>query len=225
MNDNYYYEKRLNFKKVIITIVVLIILVLLAIFAISKIHNNTKNNIENQVNSSLESSNSSNNPSSTTTTEVIKDNPNTIYSDANKTISVELKKSYGLTPIAPTDNRLIVLKSDDNLSLYIAKLDLVPNRDLLDVVTADKESYVSNVGPYSNLTELKELKVGSLRAYTYSLHYLESTSNKAYFLQIVWLESPDGYYIFDVDYPLDDHIYYRSLLTEALSTFTIETFK
>lgn len=218
MNDNYYYEKRLNLKKVIIAIIILIVLVLLAIFAISKIHNNTEENINTKLSNTEQQSNN-NDPKSDD------NNPNTVFKDAGNTISVELKKSYFLESIPPTDNRLLILKSNDNLSLYIAKLDTVPNREFLDVVTADKDSYVSNVGPYSNLTELKELKVGSLRAYTYSLHYLESTSNTAYFLQIVWLETPDGYYIFDVDYPLDDHIYYQSLLTEALSTFTIETFK
>ena len=221
MNDYYYYNKRLNLKKVIIAIVIVIILIWVAILMLLDKQDNTKDNndpvISNSTNEviaedkiipSKESTNSS----------------NVIFEDINKTISVELKKSYNLESYAPKDNRLLVLKSSDNLSLYISKSDLIPNRDLLSIVTADKSSFVEKVGPYSNLTEITELKVGSLQAFTYGLHYLETTSNSAYLLQIVWLEAPDGYYIFDVEYPLDDNIYYQNVLTETLSTFTINSF-
>lgn len=221
MNDYYYYNKRLNLKKVIIAIVIVIILIWVAILMLLDKQDNTKDNndtvISNSTNEviaedkiipSKESTNSS----------------NVIFEDINKTISVELKKSYNLESYAPKDNRLLVLKSSDNLSLYISKSDLIPNRDLLSIVTADKSSFVEKVGPYSNLTEITELKVGSLQAFTYGLHYLETTSNSAYLLQIVWLEAPDGYYMFDVEYPLDDNIYYQNVLTETLSTFTINSF-
>ena len=231
MNDYYYYNKRLNLKKVIIAIVIVIILIWVAILMLLDKQDNTKDNndtvISNSTNEviaedkiipSKESTNSS----------------NVIFEDINKTISVELKKSYNLESYAPKDNRLLVLKSSDNLSLYISKSDLIPNRDLLSIVTADKSSFVEKVGPYSNLTEITELKVGSLQAFTYGLHYLETTSNSAYLLQIpnrmnevgsiVEVEAPDGYYMFDVEYPLDDNIYYQNVLTETLSTFTINSF-
>lgn len=221
MNDYYYYNKRLNFKKVIIAILIIIALIWAAILILLDKQNDQKEKpqevISNSTNEviaedtiipSKESSNSS----------------NIIYEDINKTISIELKKSYNLESYVPRDNRLLVLKSTDNLSVYISKSDLVPNRDLLSIVNADKSSFVEKVGPYSNLTEITELRVGSLQAFTYGLHYLETTSNSAYLLQIVWLEAPDGYYMFDVEYPLNDNIYYQNVLTEILSTFTINSF-
>lgn len=212
MNDYYFYEKKLNIKKVIIAIAILLVIVIVILVAFSSKNNK---NAENDVVTS-DSSQSIN-------AETL--SKNVIYQDEGKTISVELKRSYGLEIIKPQDNRLLVLQSTDNLSLYISKLDLISNRDFLDVVTADKESYVNNIGPYSNLTEIRELQVGSLRAYTYGLQFLETESNSAYILQVVWLEAPDGYYIFDIEYPLSDDIYFQTVLTEALSTFSIESLK
>lgn len=220
MNDYYSYERKLNIKKVIIAIAILLAIVIVIIVAITK--NNDKDDIT--TNSDVDIQTSS--PSIPEKEEEEKElSTNVVYQDINKTISVELKRSYGLEVIPPQDNRLLILQSTDNLSLYISKLDLIPNRDFLDVVTADKDSYVNNIGPYSNLTELRELQVGSLRAFTYGLQFLETTSNSAYILQIVWLETPDCYYVFDVEYPLSDDIYFQTVLTEALSTFSIEALK
>ena len=219
MNDYYSYERKLNIKKVIIAIAILLAIVIVITVAITK--NNDTNNTTATPNVEVQSSS----PSVPEKEEKKELSTNVVYQDINKTISVELKRSYGLEVIPPQDNRLLILQSTDNLSLYISKLDLIPNRDFLDVVTADKDSYVNNIGPYSNLTELRELQVGSLRAFTYGLQFLETTSNSAYILQIVWLETPDCYYVFDVEYPLSDDIYFLTVLTEALSTFSIEALK
>ena len=219
MNDYYSYERKLNIKKVIIAIAILLAIVIVITVAITK--NNDTNNTTTTPNVEVQSSSTSV-PEKEEKKEL---STNVVYQDINKTISVELKRSYGLEVIPPQDNRLLILQSTDNLSLYISKLDLIPNRDFLDVVTADKDSYVNNIGPYSNLTELRELQVGSLRAFTYGLQFLETTSNSAYILQIVWLETPDCYYVFDVEYPLSDDIYFQTVLTEALSTFSIESLK
>ena len=219
MNDYYSYERKLNIKKVIIAIAILLAIVIVITVAITK--NNDTNNTTATPNVEVQSSS----PSVPEKEEKKELSTNVVYQDINKTISVALKRSYGLEVIPPLDNRLLILQSTDNLSLYISKLDLIPNRDFLDVVTADKDSYVNNIGPYSNLTELRELQVGSLRAFTYGLQFLETTSNSAYILQIVWLETPDCYYVFDVEYPLSDDIYFQTVLTEALSTFSIEALK
>ena len=223
MNDYYSYERKLNIKKVIIAIAILLAIVIVIIVAISKNKNHTQTNIST-TNSTLKEQIST---SSSQNVEEKKEklSTNIVYQDINKTISVELKRSYGLEAVQPQDNRLLILQSDDNLSLYISKLDLIPNREFLDVVTADKDSYVNNIGPYSNLTELRELQVGSLRAFTYGLQFLETTSNSAYILQIVWLETPYCYYVFDIEYPLSDDIYFQTVLTEALSTFSPEALK
>ena len=219
MNDYYSYERKLNIKKVIIAIAILLAIVIVITVAITK--NNDTNNTTATPNVEVQSSS----PSVPEKEEKKELSTNVVYQDINKTISVELKRSYGLEVIPPQDNRLLILQSTDNLSLYISKLDLIPNRDFLDVVTADKDSYVNNIGPYSNLTEIRELQIGSLRAFTYGLQFLETTSNSAYILQIVWLETPDCYYVFDVEYPLSDDIYFQTVLTEALSTFSIEALK
>ena len=219
MNDYYSYERKLNIKKVIIAIAIFLAIVIVISVAITK--NNDTNNTTATPNVEVQSSS----PSVPEKEEKKELSTNVVYQDINKTISVELKRSYGLEVIPPQDNRLLILQSTDNLSLYISKLDLIPNRDFLDVVTADKDSYVNNIGPYSNLTELRELQIGSLRAFTYGLQFLETTSNSAYILQIVWLETPDCYYVFDVEYPLSDDIYFQTVLTEALSTFSIEALK
>lgn len=216
MNDYYSYDRKLNTKKVVIAIAILLILVIVIIIAIPKKEKNNKNNTPSPAPTNSEKQEETNQASTSY---------NELFKDAGNTISVELKKSYNLQSVPPQDNRLLVLKSEDNLSVYISKLDLIPNREFLDIVTADKDSYVNNIGPYSNLTEIRELQVGSLRAFTYGLHFLDTESNSAYLLQIVWLETPDCFYVFDVEYPLDDNIYYQSVLTEALSTFTIESLK
>lgn len=220
MNDYYSYERKLNIKKVIIAIAILLAIIIVIIVAISKNKNNDNNTTNSVADEQISTS-----PEVENEEEKEELSTNIVYQDINKTISVELKRSYGLEVIPPQDNRLLILQSNDNLSLYISKLDLIPNRDFLNIVTADKDSYVNNIGPYSNLTELRELQVGSLRAFTYGLQFLETTSNSAYILQIVWLETPDCYYVFDVEYPLSDDIYFQTVLTEALSTFSIEALK
>lgn len=216
MNDYYSYNKQLNTKKVIIASIILVIIGLIALLLSSKNDNKTTNS-----NNTIPPS--PNNAVTIKKEDKEKNKTNILYEDEQKTISVELKRAYNLQSVKPQDNRLLVLKSEDNLSLYITKLNLISNREFLDIVTADKDSYITKIGPYSNLTEIRELQVGSLRAYTYGLHFLDQASNSAYLLQIVWLEAPDGYYIFDVEYPLDDNIYYQSVLTETLSTFTINS--
>lgn len=218
MNDYYSYERKLNIKKVIIAIAILLAIVIVIIVAITS-KNKDKNNTT--LSPTTQSTVSDKAPSK----KQEELSTNVIFQDKDKSISVELKRSYGLEQVEPQDNRLLILQSQDNLSLYISKLDLIQNREFLDVVTADKDSYVNNIGPYSNLTELRELQVGSLRAFTYGLQFLDTESNSAYILQVVWLETPHCYYIFDVEYPLSDDIYFQTVLTEALSTFSIEALK
>ena len=209
--NDFYLEKKLNIKKVIICVSVALFLLIIIIVAIKakKPTNNTNTSLL----------------TNSTTEQPTTNNHNYIYQDENKTISVELKKAYKLQ-YAPLENeRILVLKSEDNLSLYISRMDLVQDHELLEIVAHDQQYYIEKVGKHSNVTEIRELQVGSLRAYTYGLHYLDESTNTAYLLQVVWLESPEGYYIFDVDYPLSDDVYYQSLMREVLSTFTIESLK
>ena len=209
--NNFYEEKKLNIKKVVICVAagLFLLIIIIALLKTRKPQNNADNTVV--AGNVIEHSTTNNH--------------NNIYQDENKTISVELKKSYKLQ-YAPLENeRILVLKSEDNLSVYISKMDLVQDHDLLEIVSHDQQFYIEKVGKHSNVTEIRELQVGSLRAYTYGLHYLDESSNTAYLLQVVWLESPDGYYIFDVDYPLSDDVYYQSLMRDILSTFSIESLK
>ena len=190
-------KKYLNFKKIIIaTIFIIILLIILTttIFKHKKIQKEIK--IEEQ-------------------------NPNTSFYDKEKNISIELSKGYGLSQYESKQNYLIELRSKDNLDIFVSKGNNIDGKSLNTIVTADRLAYTQKFSSFSNLSDIKELTVNNNLAYTYSFHYLDSNLNQAYYIQIVWLQIDNNYYIFDIEFPLDDLALYTNVITDTLANFKV----
>ena len=146
--------RQLNIKKVIIVVLILILLVVsITVFIISRTmkHENTENTVLK--------------------TENIEAKTEVFYS-VDKSVSIELPKKYQLKQVHNSEY-LIKLSSDENMDVYISKMEKIENRPLSSIARADKLSYLEEYNAYSNLSDLKELNVNGISAYTYSFHYLD----------------------------------------------------
>jgi len=194
--------RKLNIKKVVIVVAIAVLLVVsVTVFVISRKIEKNENTEKNL-------------PKQTQTQEA----KTQLFYDADHKVSVELPTKYKLNQ-AYNSEYLIKLSSDENMDVYISKIDKMENRPLSSVARADKLAYLESYNAYSNLSDLKELSVNGNLAYTYSFHYLDENLRKAFLIQVVLLELDDGIYIFDIDFPLDDLTIYTNLTTEVLEKF------
>ncbi len=199
MNYFFSWRKELNIKKVIIAVfIILVLLILILSFGISKFKNHK---LEKQ--------------------KIAEENAKTTkeYISLDNSISIELSKSYKLVQNVSSSEYLLDLISDSNLCIHISKVDPIENKNFQDITKADRLAFSQSFETCSNLSELKELLVGDKSAYTYSFHYLDKNLNKAFFIQIIWIEINNLYYTIDIDFPLDDLPFYTNLVTETLSSF------
>lgn len=199
MNDfnNFYEEpRRLNIKKVVIISAILIIIVISLIILIARKISSPK-----QISETL--------PNITTS----------IFYSHENLVSLELSNTFNLKQYQPKQNYLIELRSDNNLAIFVSKENIMPNKSLSEIVNADKSAYLSNFANYSNLSDIKELTIGENLAYTYSLHYLDKKLNQAFYLQVAWLQIGDIYYIFDIEFPLDDLSFNTNIVSNVLTNF------
>ncbi len=199
MYEFYEEPRHLNKKKVIIFSILLIVILLIIIFMIAKKISSPKNNPE---------------------IPVVQENNSVIFSSNDNSISVELSKNLNL--IKYDSNYLLDLRSNDNLDIFIDRQEKIANRELLDVVKADNVAFLQNFEGYSNPSDIKELSVNNNLAYTYSFHYLDTNLSKAFYLQIIWLEINENYYIFDIEFPLDELNFYTNLVTSVLASFQVK---
>ena len=194
MYDFYEEPRQLNMKKVIIIAVILILIIFSIIMLIAR-----------KISKPTETENT------TGTAKTI-----TFYSSDNS-VSLELPTSFNLKQYK--SDYLLELRSENDLDIFISKENALQNRSLSEIANADKTAYLTNFENYSNLSEIKELSVNNNLAYTYSFHYLDKNLNKAFYLQVVWLQIQDKYYTFDIEFPLDDLDFNVNIATSVLSTF------
>lgn len=198
------YEK-LNIKKVIIAALIGILLIVsIIVFIISKVGAHKNKIEEDQTTTKIEENEST----------------TTVFTDTANTISVELDKKYNLVQ-AQNNEYLIKLSSDEDVDIYVSKLEGLEDKELYSVARADKLAYLESYNTYSNLSDLKELSVNGNQAYTYSFHYLDENMKKSFYIQVVLLKVNDRIYVFDVDFPLDELNFYTNLLTETLAEFKV----
>lgn len=199
MEDTFETNKKLNLKKVFIAIIIALFLLVIIIELVLNLFKNS--NTEKSTNS----------------------NPNSIFMDKDETISLNLSKKYELSQYVPKQNYLLELRSQNNLNIFVSKKELIENRILKDVISADRRQYIGNFSAYSNLSDINEISTTSEKTsgYTYSFHYLDNNTNQTFYLQIIWIESETGYYVIDIEFPLDNLDTYSNIITETASSFRI----
>lgn len=178
MNEIFSFRKELNFKKIIVFLLLITILICITIWK-------TYNFINQKKAAELEAA-----------------NPNAIFYDENKSISLELSKKYKFIQYKPTNNYLLELRNENNLNIFISKENLLENQKFSEVVSADMKSYIKEFNQTSDFSSIKEFIINNSVAYTYSFQYLDQNTKVAYYLQNVWIQHNDKYYIIDIEFPL-----------------------
>lgn len=197
MNEIFSFHRELNIKKILFVSILILLILIFIINAILEL-------IQARKEKKLEEA-----------------SPNSIFYDDNNSISLELSKQYGLTQYTSTEDYLIELRSENNLDIFISCKQLLKNRSLYDIAYADSLSYKEEFNNYSNLSEIKEFTQNDSLAYTYSLHYLDSRTKTTFYLQVIWIECENAYYIIDIEFPLDDLNNYTNIINETLDSFII----
>lgn len=190
MEKLFEFRNQLNVKKVVIVIIILIIICLiLFIPKIIKFKNQNSN-------------------------------PNSVFISNDNSLSIELSKQYAFSQYIPTQEYILELRSSSNVNLFVSHKNLIENKNLTSIVSADKDSYIKNFTSYSNLSEVAELTISGYPAYSYSFHYLDSKDNKtSYYLQIIWIETENGYYILDIEFPLESLNTNYNIINELINNF------
>ena len=129
------YEK-LNIKKVIIAILIGVLLIVsIIVFTISRIgaHKNIveQNNYNNDISIVEKGSKST----------------KEVFTDTEKTISIELDKKYNLVQ-SQNNEYLIKVSSNENVDIYISRLEGLEDRELYSVARADRLAYLESYNSY-----------------------------------------------------------------------------
>lgn len=194
MNELFEFHKELNLKKILIVVAILLIIIFLIIFVPKKGNEIKEKQIENA-------------------------KPNSTFTSSNNSVNIELSKKYDFSEYTPTQNYILELRSSNKTNIFVSKKDLYENKSLENVVSADKNSYIGKFKSYSNLSNISELTVNGFPAYTYSFHYLNKKT--AYYLQIIWVQTENGYYVIDIEFPLDSLNNNHVIITDLVNNFKI----
>lgn len=199
MYEFYEEPRHLNMKKVIIISVIFVIILVSLIVIIAKKISSPPNETNHEIKKT-----------------------STVFYSHDNSICVELSNNLNLKSYNSDLDYLLELRSENNLNIFIAKENAIQNKELSEIINADKIAFLSNFESYSNVSDLKELSVNNNLSYTYSFHYLDKLLNKAFYLQVVWLQIKDVYYIFDIEFPLDDLSFNTNIVSSVLSTFQVK---
>ena len=195
----FHWRKRLNIKKVVITIFIIMTLILLILFFYiikeKPIGNTSQTSIYH--------------PDKDTTT----------FLDKNRFISLELSNNYDLKQYTSTKDYLLELRSKSNLAIFVSFKNKIEGKNFKDVVSADKFAFIENFSTVSNTSEIEEFTTNQNVGYTYGFHYLDKNLNTTFYIQVIWLEIDNNYYIFDIEFPLNDLNHYINVVTDVLSNF------
>lgn len=198
MNEVFEFRKELNIKKIIIAILIIALIIGIVVWKYSS-------STEQKENPKVDDT-----------------NPNTIFYSENQNISLELSKDYNFTQYYPTNNYLLELRNDANLNIFISEENVFENKNLSEIVSADQTAYLSNFDKHSNLSSVTEFDRNGKPAYTYSFHYLDSKTKTAYYLQTIWIDSGEKYYILDIEFPLDSLSENSKIINDVLNSLTIK---
>ena len=193
MNELFHFRKQLNIARVAtVALSSLLIFILALIFFIPR-NNETKIGEKEKTN----------------------ENPFLAFQDNKKQITLTLDKSYGFSQFDSSQGYILELRSEDNLNVFIEKKNLLPDNLLYNIVNNDKDIYLSKFSKSSNISDISDIKLpdGST-GYTYCFHYLDENLKTAFYLQIIWIQRDNGYYIVSIDFPLDKLNSYSRIIND-----------
>lgn len=197
MNEIFEFRKKLNIKKILIVSLLFFILLVIILWKFFM----PKEKFELNKNDS-------------------KSSFSTFYSK-NKEVSLSLSKNYNFIQYQPANNYLLELRNENNLDIFISKEAILENKLLSEIVSTDFKSYIEQFNNSSNISNIAEFDRGGLPAYTYSFHYLDSKTNTQYYIQTIWIEYNNYYYILDIEFPLNSLNENSKIINDILNSIII----
>ena len=197
MNQIFEFRKELNIKKILIVLLIILIisgLILGKVFPPSKESSFVK--IKDEVTESK-------------------------FYSKNKNFSLTLSSSYNFIQFDPAESHILELRNENNLNIFVAEENLLQNLTLAELVEADLKSFVAQFKKSSDISNVTEFDRGGKPAYTYSFHYLDSNTKTAYYLQTIWIEYNDRYYIIDIEFPLNSLNENSKIINDVLNSIVI----
>lgn len=197
MNQIFEFRKELNIKKILIVLLIIFIitgLILWKVFSPSEESSSVK--IKDEVTESK-------------------------FYSKNKNFSLTLSSSYNFIQFDPAESHILELRNENNLNIFVAEENLLQNLTLAELVEADLKSFVAQFKKSSDISNVTEFDRGGKPAYTYSFHYLDSNTKTAYYLQTIWIEYNDRYYIIDIEFPLNSLNENSKIINDVLNSIVI----
>lgn len=197
MNQIFEFRKELNIKKILIVLLIIFIItgiILWKVFSPSEESSSVK--IKDEVTESK-------------------------FYSKNKNFSLTLSSSYNFVQFDPAESHILELRNENNLNIFVAEENLLQNLTLAELVEADLKSFVAQFEKSSDISNVTEFDRGGKPAYTYSFHYLDSNTKTAYYLQTIWIEYNDRYYIIDIEFPLNSLNENSKIINDVLNSIVI----
>lgn len=201
MHEIFEFRKELNIKKIIFVVLIFIIILIFIIlkFFIPKDFSNTQ--LSENINS-FESNES-------------------IFYSSNQKISLKLSNDYNFIQYKPKNDYILELRNSNNLGIFISEESLIYDKPLSEIVKADFDAYVAQFNNSTNVSNISEFDRGGFPAYTYSFHYLDSQTRTGYYLQTIWLENNNKYYIIDIEFPANTLNENSKIINDILNSIII----
>lgn len=196
MNEIFEFRKELNIKKILIVILLILIITGLILWKVFSPSERSSLKIKDEITESK-------------------------FYSKNKTFSLTLSNSYNFIQFEPDQNHILELRNENNLNIFVAEENSLQNSTLAELVEADLKSYVAQFEKSSDISNVSEFDRGGKPAYTYSLHYLDKNTKTAYYLQTIWIEYNNKYYIIDIEFPLNSLNENSKIINDVLNSIVI----
>lgn len=186
MENYFYFEKKLNWKKVLIISIIVILIIGIIIFLFV----NSKKNIVPSI--------------------PIKSDGISSFTDTTNSFNISLPEKYSLTKFDSNTNHVLELKSSNILYIAFAKKDLSSSWfSETDLIQKDKEQYISSFENTFNVSEIASYSLNSLQIFSYTFEY--TYSEKPYCSEVFWVKNNSEYYVIDINYLKDSQEQYSEL--------------
>ena len=126
-----------------------------------------------------------------------------VYSK-NNSVSIQFSDTLSLYDSPKEDSELLInLCSDENLYVTSSKFPKVLDKNLKELLNADKYSYINNYPNSFNVSEIYPIQINNYNCFAYNFYYKEDLNGSYidYFVTTVWIEKDSNIYILDIKLP------------------------
>ena len=122
-----------------------------------------------------------------------------------------------------TDNNHFILdlySPEDEMFLYATKIPKQRELDLYQVVEDDKVSYLKEKQNIREESTIIPYTIGDYKSYEYKFIHYDSSYQKDFYSNIVWIETPKNLYILNFEVANDNKEKYLDIFNNIKNSFT-----